>query len=175
MGPTAVATAAIIVTTVIIVTTAIIVTIEITVTTAIIATTALAISPALIREIVATTSKTVEMITIPGAATEAAVVRTEKEIYPKMTGGKNHQKNHVNRIAGAILRITKGMKAVAAAAAADGMIDEIMKTIGHYHCLEMSVWSRICSVREILESISINTKIYLLKQPGIRSRAILHL
>lgn len=111
----------------------------------------------------------VVMITTHGQA-EAVVDRIEIRNYLEMIDGKILQKNHEIQSAGMIPQIIKETKVVE-----DGMIDETMRMIGRYLCRRMNAWNRNCLVQEIQESISANTKIFLLKQPGIKSLVTLHL
>lgn len=137
-----------------------------------VATVALGTSQVSIPEIVAITSRMAAMIMTGsnlGEAIEALVDKIGTKTCLEMIDGKIHQKNLETRDVGVIPQITKGMMEE------DGTIGEIMKTIGRYRYRGTSVWNKNYSVRGIPVLISASTKIYLLKQPGIKSRVILHL
>lgn len=105
-------------------------------------------------------------------AVEAVVaIRTESVTCPVMIVGRN-RRNHA-RVAGG------GTKAeMIENQVVDGTTTEttdVMKVIGQSHYQKTIELNKNCLGQATPELILANTKIFLLKQPGIKSRVTLHL
>lgn len=104
-------------------------------------------------------------------AVEAVVaIRTESVTCPVMIVGRN-LRNHAKIAGGGMIVEVIGNQVV------DGMIEttDVMKMIGQFRYQRTIEWNKNYLGQETPESISASTKIFLLKQPGIKSRVTLHL
>lgn len=105
-------------------------------------------------------------------AVEAVVaIRTESVTCPVMIVGRN-RRNHA-RVVGDGMKAEMIENQVVGGTTTE--ITDVMKMTGQFHCQKTIELNKNYLGQATPESISASTKIFLLKQPGIKSRVTLHL